>query len=284
MGGDHEALSRASGLPKYRWILLQTGMIFLRTIERLGDVEEGSGFPFELPPVRELRKVDLTSSVTFLAGENGTGKSTLLEAIGLRAKMKCAAGQPLEHDPALVPIHPLARSLKLTWMPPTKYGFFLRVEDFFVQAREQRQQQETVSSVRASLDFEIRIQTAERERTASESGTRTAAPPSGLSAGESFLRFLESHCAAGGIHLIDEPEAALSPQRQLAFMSLVKSVVDENAQFIIATHSPIILAYPGAQILSLDGGTISTVRYEDLPHVNFTREFLRNPETYLRQL
>lgn len=259
-------------------------MIFLRTIERVGDVEEGSGFPFELPPVRELRKIELTSSVTFLAGENGSGKSTLLEAIGLRAKMRCAAGQPLDLDPALVPIHPLARSLKLTWMPPTRYGFFLRVEDFFLHAREQRQQQEAVGSVRASLDFELRIQSAERERAASNPAGRTSTAPTGQSAGEGFLRFLESHCAAGGIHLIDEPEAALSPQRQLAFMSLVKSVVDENAQFIIATHSPILLAYPGAQILSLDHGTISTVKYEDLPHVNFTRSFLQNPEQHLRDL
>lgn len=258
-------------------------MIFLRTIERLGDVEEGSGFPFELPPVRALRKVELTSSVTFLVGENGSGKSTLLEAIGLRSKLRCAAGQPLEHDPALVPIHPLARSLKLTWAPPTRYGFFLRVEDFFAHTRELRQQQESTVSIRASLDFEMRIQSVERERGRASTAPR-AATEFGQSPGESFLRFLEAHCCAGGLHLIDEPEAVLSPNRQLAFMSLLKSVVEENAQFIIATHSPILLAYPGAQILSFDNGTISTVKYEDLPPVNFTRNFLKDPEPYLRDL
>lgn len=260
-------------------------MIFLRTIERLGDVEEGSGFPFELPPVRELRKIEFTSSVTFLVGENGSGKSTLLEAIGLRAKLHCAAGRPLEHDPALMPIHPLARSLKLNWKPCTKYGFFLRVEDFFVYAREQRKQQEAAATLKLSLEPEVRIRTLETTRS-SENGIKEGATLelAGQSAGEGFLRFLESQCAAGGIHLIDEPEAALSPQQQLSFMKLMKSVVEENAQFIIATHSPILLAYPGAQILSFDQGAITPVNYEDLPQVTFTREFLQTPDKFLRDL
>jgi len=255
-------------------------MIFLRTIERLGDVEVGSGFPFALPPVRGFRKLDITSSVTFFVGDNGTGKSTLLEAIGLRAKLHCAAGHPLEHDPALVPIHPLARSLRLNWSPPTKYGFFLRVEDFFVHAREQRKRSEPAASVTINLQSESSVLTAEPAPAVLKEKDDFA----GLSPGESFLQFLQEHVTPGGIHLIDEPEAALSPQRQLDFMRMMKSVVNENAQFIIATHSPILLAYPGAQLLSFDDGTISPVTYDELQHVNFTRDFLRDPERYLRTL
>lgn len=255
-------------------------MIFLRSIERLGDVEAGSGFPFALPPVREFRKLDITSSVTFFVGDNGSGKSTLLEAIGLRAKLHCAAGHPMEHDPALVPLHPLARSLRLTWAPPTKYGFFLRVEDFFALAREQRKRSEPVASVTISLQSDSDVLTAERAPAALREKDEFA----GLSPGESFLQFLKAHCTPGGIHLIDEPEAALSPQRQLEFMKLMKSVVTENAQFIIATHSPILLAYPGAQLLSFDNGPILPVSYDELPHVNFTRDFLRDPHWYLRSL
>lgn len=254
-------------------------MIFLRNIERVVDVESSSGFPFDLPPIRGFRKLDLTSPVTFLVGENGSGKSTLLEAIGLRARLNCAAGQPLDHDPALVPIHPLARSLQLTWAPPTRYGFFLRVEDYFAHARENRMKAESmaVGSSRAGAENRVIV------------GSRSPVPVNveeelGQSPGESFLAFLQTHCVSGGLHLIDEPEAVLSPQRQLAFMSLLKSVVDENAQFIIATHSPILLAYPGAQILSFDDGTISTVGYNDLAHVSFTRKFLNDPEPYLRSL
>ncbi|PTY04718.1 ATPase [Opitutaceae bacterium EW11] len=254
-------------------------MIFLRSIERLGDVEAGSGFPFDLPPVRGFRKLELTSPVTFFVGENGTGKSTLLEAIGLRAKLPCAAGRPLDHDPALVPIHPLARSLRLVWAPQTKYGLFLRVEDFFHFARENREKSEPAAAVTVSVGPEVRA-IPEKNR----SGESAEYAGSGPSPGESFLDFVRTHCTAGGLHLIDEPEAALSPQRQLALMSVLKSLVEDNAQFIIATHSPILLAYPGAQVFSFDDGNIVPVQYSELPHVNFTREFLRDPERYLNDL
>ena len=255
-------------------------MIFLRTIERPGDVEDGSGFPFDLPSIREFRKLDITSPVTLFVGENGTGKSTLLEAIGLRGKLHCATGRPLDHDPALVPIHPLARSLKLGWMPQTKYGFFLRVEDFCSYARENRLRSRPLAEVTISGSEEIRAKRARRILP----DPREEMEPSGQSPGESILNFLQTQCVPGGLHLIDEPEAVLSPQRQLAFMSLIKSVVGENAQFIITTHSPILLAYPEAQLVCFDGGSIRNVDYNELAHVNFTRNFLNDPEQYLRDL
>jgi predicted ATPase len=243
-------------------------------------VEEGSGFPFELPPVRGFRKMELTSSVTFFVGDNGSGKSTMLEAIGLRAKLSCIAGRPLEHDPSLVPIHPLARSLHLRWSPPTKYGFFLRVEDFFVYVREQRKRSESLATVKISPTRDTLVLTTE----SAEPERRPIDEFAGLSPGESFLQFLKEHCEPGGLHVIDEPEAVLSPQRQLDFMRLIKSIVAEKAQFIIATHSPILLAYPEAQLLSFDEGTITPVTYDQLTHVNFTRNFLSDPERYLRTL
>lgn len=256
-------------------------MIFLLSIERLGDVEAGSGFPFDLPPVRGFRRLELTSPVTFFVGENGTGKSTLLEAIGLRAKLPCAAGRPLDHDPALVPIHPLARSLKLGWAPQTKYGLFLRVEDFFRFAREVREHSEPAGAVTLTVGAGADMRAVPEKSRSGESGDFGG---SGPSPGESFLDYVRTHCSPGGLHLIDEPEAALSPQRQLALMSVLKSLVEENAQFVIATHSPILLAYPGAQIFSFDDGNIVPVQYSELPHVNFTRDFLQDPERYLRDL
>jgi predicted ATPase len=255
-------------------------MIFLRSIERLVDVEGGSGFPFDLAPLRDFRRLEVTSPVTFFVGENGSGKTTLLEAIGLRAKLPCAAGHPLEHDPALVPVHPLARSLRLNWAPQTRYGFFLRVEDFFSYARENRRHNEFAASVavtrQADGSGDMAAPVGVDPRTEYEDARR--------SPGESFLDFIRSRCLPGGIHLIDEPEGALSPQRTLTFMSLLKSIADENAQFIIATHSPILLAYPGAQILSFDDSSIVPVNYSDLAHVNFTRNFLQDPERYLHDL
>ncbi|HEU5078588.1 MAG TPA: AAA family ATPase [Opitutaceae bacterium] len=254
-------------------------MIFLRNIERVVDVAGGSGFPFDLPPINGFRRLELTSPVTFFVGENGTGKSSLLEAIGLRAKLTCAAGKPLEHDAALIPIHPLARSLRLTWAPQTRHGFFLRVEDYFAHARENRTRSKPTPAISFSGPDAGRMTVGLREPDSANGEEEL-----GQSPGESFLAFVQTHCTPGGLHLIDEPEAVLSPQRQLAFMSLLKSVVGENAQFIIATHSPILLAFPGAQILSFDDGNISQVAYEELPHVCFTKKFLNDPEAYLRNL
>jgi predicted ATPase len=102
--------------------------------------------------------------------------------------------------------------------------------------------------------------------------------------GEAFLNLFQARFVPGGLYLLDEPEAALSPSRQLSFLSALKQMVGQEAQFIIATHSPIILAYPGAQILQFHEGAIREVKYNGLEHVNLTRDFLANPEAFLRHL
>jgi predicted ATPase len=102
--------------------------------------------------------------------------------------------------------------------------------------------------------------------------------------GESFLTLFESRFVPNGLYLMDEPEAPLSPIRQLAFISILKRMVEQNAQFIIATHSPIIMAFPNAAILSFDSARIQPVKYDDLEHVTLTKAFLNNPEAYLRRL
>jgi predicted ATPase len=102
--------------------------------------------------------------------------------------------------------------------------------------------------------------------------------------GESFLDFFQSRFVPGGLYLLDEPEAPLSPLRQMSFLVLLKEMVEAKAQFLIATHSPILMAYPGATILSMDGGEIVPVEYQDLEHVRITRGFLNRPQSYLSHL
>ena len=257
-------------------------MIFLRTVERLGDVENNSGYPFAVPPLRELRKLEFTAPVTFFVGENGSGKSTLLEAIALRARLPAVTRQPLEHEATLVPIHPLARSLRLTWQPRSHLGLFLRVEDFFNLSREIKRQSEIMETVTTFADDPEAQELLLQQKQSFDS--RYAEDLHALSHGESFLKFVQSHCVPSGLHLIDEPEAALSPARQIAFLKMMKQLVAENAQFIIATHSPLLLAYPDAQILCFDGGAIKEVAYSDLPHVSLTRAFLQDPEKFLATL
>jgi predicted ATPase len=102
--------------------------------------------------------------------------------------------------------------------------------------------------------------------------------------GQSFLRLFQARFVPGGLYLLDEPEAPLSPQSQLALMALMQDMIAQDAQFIVATHSPILLAYPGARIYSFDSVPVSKVRYEELEHVRLTRDFLNAPERFLRAL
>jgi len=102
--------------------------------------------------------------------------------------------------------------------------------------------------------------------------------------GESYLRFFQARFTPGGLYLLDEPEAPLSPVRQLSFLVMLQSMIEQDSQFIIATHSPILMAFPGAVILSCDGGTLRPIPYEEVEHVAITRTFLQDPRRYLRHL
>jgi predicted ATPase len=102
--------------------------------------------------------------------------------------------------------------------------------------------------------------------------------------GESYLNLFQSRFIPGGLYLLDEPEAPLSPKRQLSFLVMLKEMVDQEGQFIIATHSPILMAFPGADILSCDAGRLERIGYDDLEHVYITRGFMENPRLYLREL
>lgn len=257
-------------------------MLFLRSLS-LTHGDAAPIFPFSVPALRARERLEFTAPVTFFVGENGSGKSTLLEAIALKAKRPPATGNPLEHEPSLRAVQPLAAALRLGWLPRTKFGFYLRAEDFFNFARETKRRGESMDEMAERFGDDPRVRgymLGQKHALQSRYGEDLHA----LSHGESFLKFFQSRCVPGGLHLIDEPEAALSPQRQLAFLSLLKQLVAADAQFIIATHSPLLLAFPGATILSFDDGAVRSVAYDDLPHVTLTRNFLQAPERFLRDL
>lgn len=258
-------------------------MIFLRSATITGNAAAVDGYPFSVPALRDLECIEFTTPVTFFVGENGSGKSTLLEAMALKAKLPPATGMPLEHDPTLAAVQPLAHALRLAWKPRTKFGFFLRAEDFFNFARETKRRGESMDEMAARFDDDPRVRGYMLSQKHALQ-TRYGEDLHALSHGESFLKFFQARFSPGGLHLIDEPEAALSPQRQLAFISLLKQMVAEDAQLIIATHSPLLLAFPGARILQFDGAGVRETAYDDLEHVTLVRSFLANPERFLREL
>ena len=191
--------------------------------------------------------------------------------------------------PSLDPARRLARQMTLSWATKTHRGFFMRAEDFFnFGARTTRLMRE-LDEQAAAFEQELSgygLQLARSALLAQRAALerRYGEDLNARSHGESFMQVFQSRFVPGGLYLLDEPDTALSPQRQLALLALLKDMVEQNAQFIIATHSPIVLAFPGAALLLFDGQTIEPAAYDTLENVTLTRSFLANPTAFLRHL
>lgn len=228
--------------------------------------------------------ISFAAPVTFLIGENGSGKSTLLEAIAIASEVPFAGSAQSHDDGSLANAKLLAASLRLAWRRRLRQGMFMRAEDFFGylkrRARDdariirERRELDAPSSGTGVTDRATHVDEETAERLIQAHDTR--------SHGESFLDLFASRVLRRGLFLLDEPEAPLSPRRQLTLLSILTDAVASGAQFIIATHSPILLALPGAVILSCDESPMKEVKYDELDQVAFTREFLNAPERYLR--
>ncbi|MEO5940718.1 MAG: AAA family ATPase [Candidatus Limnocylindrales bacterium] len=249
-------------------------------------------FPFDIPAIATLSELVLDHPVTILVGENGSGKSTLLEGLAIAAKATTAGSVDAADDATLAGVRALAADLRLSWRSRTHRGFFLRAEDFFGFARR-------MATMRAELEADLArvlVEYADREALArdlaarpyrkelAELERRYGAGIDTHSHGEAFLAFFRDRFVPGGTYFLDEPEAPLSPFRQLAFLALVREAVAAGCQIVMATHSPILLACPDAAIWSFDVAPIQRVAWRDLEHVTLTRDFLNDPDAFLRHL
>ena len=264
-------------------------MIHLKSIGLKPGAKKLSAFPFNLPLVKSFTEVEFHTPVTFLVGENGSGKSTLMEAIAAGVGSIAVGTEDVQRDQTLDPARKLGGQLKLVWQRKTRRGFFLRAEDFFGFAKRMQHMVKELEEMAQGFEQEFTgyalglakgAVLGQRRALVNKYGENLDAN----SHGESFLKLFQARFVPGGLYLLDEPEAPLSPQRQLALLSLLKEMVGEDTQFIIATHSPILMAFPGATILSLDSCPPKEVAYDELEHVSLTRAFLNNPESFLRHL
>ena len=224
-------------------------------------------YPFSLPAVSSLESIDLHPKVTFFVGENGSGKSTLLEAIAVGLGFNAEGGTKnfnFGTRQSHSSLHEYLRIAKGYKRP--KDGFFLRAESFF------------------NVATEIEILDSEPSLGARVGASYGARSLHEQSHGESFMSLMTERFGGHGIYILDEPEAALSPQRQLAALSRIHDLVLDNSQFIIATHSPILMAYPDASIYACTSEGLAQVAYEDTEHYQVSRDFLANPERMLRVL
>jgi predicted ATPase len=266
--------------------------VHLASVARRGS---GDGqFPFTVPVIRALDGLALDRPVTFFVGENGSGKSTLLEGIAAAARLPAIGSADVPRDDTLAAQRRLGKALRLSWEKKATRGFFLRAEDFFGFTRRlARERAELLLQMR---DVSEQYQAQNRSKYAE--GLAQGPLRSSLAAmeqrygvdldanshGQSFLKLFQSRFVPGGLYLLDEPEAPLSPQSQLALLAMIGAMVAQDAQFIIATHSPMLLAYPGARIFTFDRVPLRPVNYEELEHVRITRDFLNAPQRYLNQI
>jgi predicted ATPase len=259
---------------------------------RSAEAGDDGAFPYSVPAVRTLTTLDLSAPVTFFVGENGSGKSTVLEGIAAAAGLPAVGGADVADDATLAAQRQLARSFRLTWSQRTRKGFFLRAEDFFGFTKRLAQMRVEFAQRLAELDEEYRDRSAYAKALAqgparaslADMERRYGVDLDANSHGESFLKLFRSRFVPGGLYLLDEPEAPLSPQSQLALLAMLGDMVAQDAQFVVATHSPILLAFPGARIYSFDAQPVAEVAYDELDHVVLTRDFLNDPGRYLRHL
>ncbi|HEX5824918.1 MAG TPA: AAA family ATPase [Candidatus Limnocylindrales bacterium] len=251
-----------------------------------------TGFPFDVPVIRSLPDLVFEEPITILVGENGSGKSTLLEALAIAARATTAGRAEAAEDDTLVGVRALAADLRLSWASRRHRGFFLRAEDFFGFAQRMATLRSELERELAAVeiayadrsDYARALATAPFHKELGELRRRYGDGIDSRSHGESFIEFFRERFVPGGTYFLDEPEAPLSPSRQLGFLALLNELVAAGGQVIMATHSPILLAAPGAAIWSFDHDPIRRVRFDDLEHVTLTRDFLNDREAFLRHL
>ena len=223
-------------------------------------VEQPENYPFCLPLFSKGFEQDFAVPITIIVGENGSGKSTLLEGVAAVAGFDQAGGgsgyRPMDHSRSIERSGAdLASVLKASWLPKISQGWFFRAETFFSVARY--------------LD---------------EAGSRSADFLS-YSHGEGFLRFFDERCDRQGVYIFDEPESALSPARQMEFLKILMRINQAGTgQVIMATHSPILMACPGAALLRLDKYGLYPTTLEDTDHFRLMREFCRDPQGFVAMM
>lgn len=247
-------------------------------------------FPWTLPLIQNLEELEFEKNISFFVGENGSGKSTILEGIAAYTEVPVAGSFRLEDDESLAAANELANYLSLRFAEKTHHGFFVRAEDFIGfsrsiknQIKELDKEIEELKESWTSGDIKLALGPIEGEK--QQFIKRYSKDMEAMSHGEGFLKFFTSRITAKGIYLIDEPEAALSPTRQLSLLSLIMEKVKKTgSHFIIATHSPIMMSVPDSEVFYFQEGKISKIDYKETEHYQLTKMILENPESVLEKL
>jgi predicted ATPase len=247
--------SRASGPLVHELVLLRD------------QVPDWSEYPFSLPAVRDLSTLRLDPSVTFFVGENGSGKSTIVEAVAVAAGMNAEGGGGNFQFSTRASHSQLGSCMRLSRSTRRiRTNYFLRAESYFNVATE-------IEELDKAPGLGARIISSYGGRSLHEQ-----------SHGESFLALAMNRFGPDGFYVLDEPEAALSLTGQLALLRRIRELVDDGSQFVLATHSPILLAYPDALIYEVGERGVRAITYHETQQYQLTRDFLADPDQFLHRL
>jgi predicted ATPase len=236
--------------------------LFIRSIQ-YALPDDSDSYPFSIPATKDISKIQFTQPVTFLVGENGTGKSTIIEAIAVAAGFNAEGGSKNYYFTSQDTTSTLHECLTLIrGHVREKYGYFLRAESFYTTANYAENGTELISGP-APIYFD---------------GKRMHEQ----SHGEAFISIIKEF-RPKGLYIFDEPESALSPKRLFELMRCMHKLVEQGSQFIIATHSPILLAYPSV-IYEMTENGINQKSYDELDSVQLTRDFMNHPEVFLHNI
>ena len=265
--------------------------MFLEAFRRRRGVKADGAFPWTVPALRHLRELRFTAPVTFLMGENGCGKSTLLEALAVAVEARAAGAEEVDADQTLSGSRRLAAAFETVEHGRPRARVFFRAEDAFgftkrieLEMREIDAEADAMLADEKASPFRRRLGANITRSSRHAMARRYGDDPHARSHGETFLGIVRAQLLPGGLYLLDEPETPLSPTRVLTLLTVLLDAVRSGSQFVIATHSPILAAFPDAKVIVFDGDRLVETPYEELEHVRVTRDFLNAPGRYLRYL
>ncbi len=261
--------------------------MYLSAIRRRSSNEDG--FPWNIPVVAGLDLLEFDAPVTFFVGENGSGKSTVLEGIAAGMRAIAVGSADIKDDESLRAARRFASGFRFERRRHPRTKLFFRAEDVFGFTRRMLRTMRDLSDIEeefrrelpeGSYGQQLAMGSARGQRLALEG--RYGADPDARSHGEVFLTLLASRLTPGGLYFLDEPEAPLSPRGVLQLLALVDDRVRRDCQFIIATHSPMLMAFPEAALLLFEGPSIRRTPYSELEHVQLVKAFLNDPQRFLQ--
>lgn len=246
-------------------------------------------YPYDIPAINFAKDLDLSGSINFIIGENGTGKSTLLETIACRLQLPHMDGSGYSKK-SFSAARELVSYLDLQWNIDRPVGFFFRAEDFGDFLNSVERTGNTLGKQMSELYGNVPDHIIESMKNSANYQLHHVRRNFGqeldsFSHGEAYLHIMHQKINRPGVYLLDEPEAALSPSKQLSFMYFLNEHLNQhNSQFIIATHSPMLMAYPNASIYEVTDDSMLKTPLENTDHYSITKSFLNNPTSYFRHL